>query len=429
VAASVYGNPDEQSPEAVIATWDSTRTWRERALSVLNDLPMIIDDTKRVARREHVSTAIYDVASGRGRGRGTVRGTARTSTFRTILFTSGEAPATSFTEDGGTRARVLTVWGSPFGETSEETSRLVPALDAEIKANYGHAGLRFVQYLLENSDRWDAWRDDFRERVEQYRERAGDNPVANRLANLFAVLAMAARLAHEALDLPWDCADPIDGLWDELVREASEADRAAAALQYVVAWAYGHQSQFYSDHRGYSVPHGAYVGRWDRDIMPVPGRTHEEDGSWEWIGILPNVLNQVLTEGGFEPEPIRRSWRDRGWLMMSNGQPRRKVRLGNAGATWVVAIRREAVQEVDGVAPCQAEDHDNAQRTDPGPDQPGGSPMAADQVPQQRSEVAVRVGQGTCLSPDRTRRTEGAAGHREEARGTSPSWSGPPRPR
>jgi hypothetical protein len=39
-----------------------------------------------------------------------------------VLISSGETPVTSFTEDGGTRARALCVWGAPFGPSSDATS-------------------------------------------------------------------------------------------------------------------------------------------------------------------------------------------------------------------------------------------------------------------------------------------------------------------
>jgi hypothetical protein len=41
------------------------------------------------------------------------------------MLSTGEAPATSFTNDGGTHGRVLTLWGHPFGRADETTAPVV----------------------------------------------------------------------------------------------------------------------------------------------------------------------------------------------------------------------------------------------------------------------------------------------------------------
>jgi hypothetical protein len=119
--ASEWGDPDEQNPASALGTWDATRTWIERTLAARSGLPMILDDTKRARRREDVAQTLYDATSGRGRGRGTIRSTDQVLGWHTVLISSGEAPATGFTHDGGTKARVLTLWGSPFGSKDAAT--------------------------------------------------------------------------------------------------------------------------------------------------------------------------------------------------------------------------------------------------------------------------------------------------------------------
>src|SRR5262249_9142027 len=136
LAASCWGCPDETQQSAALGTWDSTRVWIERHSNVLHNIPLILDDTKR-ARRNQVGQTLYDVANGRGRGRGSVKGTQASGTWQTLLISSGEAPITSFTEDGGTRARVLVVWGSPFGGNDDATAQTVQGVSETICENFG----------------------------------------------------------------------------------------------------------------------------------------------------------------------------------------------------------------------------------------------------------------------------------------------------
>src|SRR4051794_18740252 len=103
VAASVWGKPDERAVDGALGTWDATTVWIERASAVLHGLPLILDDTKRAKNPKVIAEALYSVASGRGRGRGNPRSLAQTRTWRTVLLSTGESPATSFTQDGGTR--------------------------------------------------------------------------------------------------------------------------------------------------------------------------------------------------------------------------------------------------------------------------------------------------------------------------------------
>jgi uncharacterized protein (DUF927 family) len=101
-----------------------------------------------------VANIMYEVATGQGRGRANVWSTAYLRFWRTVLLSTGEAPAVSFTQDDGTRARCLEIRGAPFGDTSQETATVVNQLNAAIKGNYGHAGVMFVQWLVRHRNAW-----------------------------------------------------------------------------------------------------------------------------------------------------------------------------------------------------------------------------------------------------------------------------------
>ncbi len=369
IAASCWGCPDERSPTSVVGTWDATRVWFVRAPEVINDLPLCIDDTKRARRREEVAQVLYDVTSGRGRGRGSQAGLGRVNTYRTVMLTTGEAPITSFSQDGGTRPRVLELWGSPFHvadwEVQEESDeplepgegvdlgQSITAVNEAILAHHGHAGPAFVRYLIANRQRWSDWRDTYRELRADYEHRAGGNAVAGRMAAHLAVVSMAAVLAQQANVLPWSADDVVNELWDQLTAEAPEADRAAAAVRYVLSWAHGHSEQFEGQVGSHAHPPAqGWAGRWDG------GHGVGRESHWTFIGFLPHCLDQVLEEGGFEPEPIKRLWRDRGWLMTSPERGfRYRIRLMGKMCD-LIAIRRSAIEEVQGLPEDESQQAD-----------------------------------------------------------------------
>ncbi|MDP9472304.1 MAG: DUF927 domain-containing protein [Chloroflexota bacterium] len=337
-AGSCWGNPSEQAAASVVGTWDATRVYIERASAVLNGLPLILDDTKRARNPKAVAQTIYDVVSGRGRGRGSPRGMRRSGTWATILLSTGEAPATSFTEDGGTRARVLTLWGPPFGRADATTAPVVQQIDLGVRHSYGHAGPQLVRYIADHRDQWDRWRDRYRQIQQEYLERAGGNPVAGRLAAYFALLDVTAKLAHHVLDLPWAYEGPVDALWDDLVHEASDADRASAALAMVASWAQANQHTFegrldVDQHYNDKTPTLGLSGKWDR----------AED--WESIAFFSHKIKDLLEKGGFDPEATIRTWRDREWLETHGDRKRytRNIRI-RGEKTWAVVIKRSAVE-------------------------------------------------------------------------------------
>lgn len=348
VAASPWGRPNEQSTRASIGTWDSSRVWIERAAVVQCDHPLILDDTKRKKRPEDISQTIYDVASGRGRGRGSVDGVRSTGTFRTVLISSGEAPITSFTRDGGTRARVLEFWGSPFGAATAEIGTVVTTVNEVVRENHGHAGPRFAEFVAFHRARWPEWRESYRQLRRQYSERGDGNSVAMRMADHFALLQLMVHLAAEAGCVPWPADDLVAELWPTLTAETSEADQAATALRYAWNWAVANRESFHGQRSGSQhPPHGGWAGRWN------------SGSNWEFVGFSEPRIEHVLRDFGFEPEPILRSWRDRGWLRVSPGRRLYRARVDGV-LEELVAVERRAIDELLGV-------DDDAANSDPRP--------------------------------------------------------------
>ncbi len=336
LGASPWGNPNEHARASVVGTWDATRVYIERTSAILDGLPLILDDTKQAKVPKVVAQTIYDVVSGRGRGRGSTQGIRKSGSWSTILLSSGEAPATSFTEDGGTRARTMVLWGLPFGQANSATGVVVNELNLALRNNYGHAGPKFVRHLLEHRSRWDEWRAEHRCIESEYLRRAGDNPVAGRFAGYFAILDMASLLTHDALDLPWECKDPVEALWVDLVHEATDADRAKSALAMVLSWSHSNEHTFdgrlqTDNNVGYRIPNQGITGKW------------ESSESWSFIAFFPHKIKELLTASGFDAEAVVRTWRDRDWLDLDSDRKRmtKQIRI-NGEKSWAVVVNRSA---------------------------------------------------------------------------------------
>ncbi len=344
VAASVWGCADEEEHHTILHTWDATRTWRERAAQTSSFLPFLLDDTKKASSLEDVSQTIYDIASGRGRGRGTVTGTQETASFQTVLLSTGEGAATTFGEHGGAHARTLSTRSMAWGGKDETTGMMVTKLKAGLFLNYGHAGPRFVRWLIRNRHRWDEFREVFGESQKRYIRRAGGSAVAIRMAEYFAAIDVAARLAHEALDLPWPYSDPVDDLYDSLTSEASVADRAESALQTALEHATTRQQAFYGrqlrdQDDNPREPAGGWLGHWP------------DGDDFSHVGFVKDKLHEILKRAGHEdPQALIRLWQDNGWLRMTReGKKARHLKVRIDGAfSPVVAIDGEIARRMTG---------------------------------------------------------------------------------
>ncbi len=350
VVGSQWGCPDEHRPDSVVKTWMGTKVFRERVPSVVHSLPTIFDETKHVQDRDEIAKMIYLVGQGLGKGRGSVRGIARQATFPTVLFSSGEQPCTSFARDGGAHVRAIILWGSPFGEVDPEIGKIVSEINLAVLSNYGHAGPIFVQFLLDNRAQWDDWRSNYRDLIREYEQWGEGNPYTLRQAPLLATIRMASWLVHQAIELPWNDTDPIAPVWDQITRETADADLAGAALRHVMGWAASNQNTFFCSGLWHSQgsANRSWSGRWDyrQDL-----HDESQESNWEWIGFCRGVLVQVLRDGGYDAESTVRTWFDRGWLKISeeaSGKRRQeyKTRVGST-SSWVVAIRRTAIEELD----------------------------------------------------------------------------------
>lgn len=332
VAASAWGSPDESSGASPMMSWDTTRVAIERAAEILSHLPLILDETKRAKSPRDVSRVIYDFVSGRGRGRGAPDGMRPVGSWHGILLSTGEAPATSLTEDGGTRARVITIWGPPFGATDRCTGDAIRRLNEVLRQNYGHAGPAVVQFVAEHRERWDELRDRHREATRRYLDQAGDSEVAGRLAPCVAAVEVAAQVTHEALGLDWPLDATFAEIWSAISRELQDVDRAEAALRLVVDWAVANQARFYGcDSDGEESP-VEHLGRWDAG------------DNWSHIGFVWRNLKDLLQKEGFDAEAVRRQWRERGWTLRDREGRDTNVRIGR-GTSRVVAVKREVVEQ------------------------------------------------------------------------------------
>lgn len=341
-AASVWGRPEESYPTAMYS-WDATKVWIERTAGFLCNLPLILDETKRAKHPSTVRDVIYDFCQGQGRGRGKPDGTRHTDTWRSILISSGEGAATNFSQDAGTRARVISLKGKPLGADPKVGGPISEELQELVRDSHGHLGRKVIEYLIANHSRWGELREAYKAQRTRYAS-AAETAVGRRHASHIAVLDIVSQIVHR-LGVPTPRDDPFSFLVEIMNAAAEEADRPLAALADVASWCAANQTKLYGRHEldltgGVKTPHTGWAGAWSKD---------EE---WRYVALLGPVLRKVLREFGFDSLEIISRWAERGWLdhPPSNGRSRtRPVRIDGA-QTRCYCLLRSAIDTAVGGA-------------------------------------------------------------------------------
>lgn len=310
-AESVWGDPHE-----LRRMWDGSSVFYERSFATLHSLPLFVDDTKRATTKGNddiVPEVIYMAENGRGRGRGNLVHTDETPRWRTLLFSTGEHPATSIGNHGGAKSRCIEVSGLPF--RSQQQGPLVTFLDEVFSNNYGMAGERFVRWLLEQRARWGQWQELFQELYRHYTQdiRSG---AESRLAGARAVLEVTRRCVEEALDLRMG--DPVNEIWSHVTSHATDADGSLRSLEELISFFAANRESFMGGERGEGrQPHGGWLGQIQSDV----------------VAFFPQTIDRFLKERGHQ-RSVLDVWRDRGWTVVDTdraGRVDKRISIRGAG--------------------------------------------------------------------------------------------------
>lgn len=141
IAASVWGNP---APGAYVGNFRSTDTSLETRADMLNNFPMILDDSKNASQyiRDNYETLIYNLCSGKGKARSNKDlGAAKENTWSNVTICNGENPISEFADSGGAINRIIEI------ECCEDIYENPAEINSIVTKNYGFAGRVFVGNL------------------------------------------------------------------------------------------------------------------------------------------------------------------------------------------------------------------------------------------------------------------------------------------
>lgn len=348
---------DPTSHGKAMATWKSTIIAIEKRLNLVRGLPVVLDETRVVKNPDNVDQIIYQVSMDEGTARG--GGYPSMLAWQTIVISTGEQPALSFTSHEGAAARILSLRRAPFGTDGPRSAADARAVTDAIADNHGTAGPAFAERLRALLAEDDGPQR-LRERHEQLRvvhAAAARNDIARRRAPLVAALHLAAQLAHE-----WDIV-PLPALetevWTDLLgEESAREDRGEMALDVVrgLIAAQGHRLAPVNAHGPAAIdaPAGGWIGAYtDHDGKPA-------------VALLPEPLAVALSHANppIVLDAVREAWIERSTIVTEG---KRLPRLRINGSRLRLYLFPAAVLDGEEPQPAARPDANTPQAPEPGP--------------------------------------------------------------
>lgn len=303
-ALSVWADPSEHA--SAMSNWRTTLYAIEKRLNLVRGILTVFDETMAVTDDTLIDEVLYQLPMNHGKARsGGAFGNMLP--WETILLSSGERPALSFTTSQGAAARILGTTVAPFGDNGGPAA--AAARDG-VLANHGHAGPEFIQYILSGlaqPNGREALKQRHRALVDEFR---GASDMTNRRAPMVAALVLAETLACGIGLLPYEPL-PHD-TWRGLFTAHNPTDnRPEMALDVLREYIAGHAHELFTATRAAMNDKPPYSG-W-------LGVLAAKDGVTE-VALLPERVRQILAAADYSLDAVVGSWVDAGYLKTLKSQ-------------------------------------------------------------------------------------------------------------
>lgn len=316
-ALSVWGDP-----EGLMGNFNATRVGLEKMASFFTDLPLGIDE-KQVAgnKQDFIESLVYMLSLGKSKVRGTKSGGVQnSSSWRSIILTTGEEPIIASNSQGGVNTRVVEIYGAPFED--EKAARKMHEITGK---NYGFAGEKFLSALM-NRDEFSL---DIRDLYDTFcREYEGCVKAGMHISNV-ALISMTDVLVSEIVfnEIRETALNSAQNMGFKLLGELTEQqeDVNDKAYEFIREWAISNKNQFDEDAK--------------QRYGFLDGRT---------FYIFPSVLEEALTKRNFSYRKTMRALGEKGLIGRSYTGSRvmySVVKRYNSGTSRFIEVRFKELEE------------------------------------------------------------------------------------
>ena len=324
-----YLGADGKPMRSLMSSWKGTSNALIAKLDGLDGTLMVFDELSKVESTEILTSTIYTLSDGADKDR-MLSPTEMQSTnvIRTNILSVGEE---SLLEKANNQNSGLNVRVCEISTKFTDSAAQAETIAATCYENYGHAGMRFAQYIVDNMSYVDVA--DLRERNLTIYANAlvtagSQSNTIRRLAEFGAILLTAADIAEKALGIHFSKNKIIDFLVEQQINADSNTDigiRAHNALR-----------GFVNANIGSFITNGSSV--WTKNITCL-GKVETPPGGSMEVSILASEFPKIMKSLGYNnPALILQKFKAAGFLKHEVGKNYRKRQITKAGGTVRVNV-------------------------------------------------------------------------------------------
>lgn len=212
LACSVWGKPTQ-----FYRTWRATGNALEHTAYMHNDSFLVLDEIGEIANPKELGNIVYMLANGLGKGRMTKQITAKPMhQWKVIFLSSGEKSLKDIMQEQGQKTKLgqeirladIDIDQSEYGifdrlDFAEDGAKQSIELAKRLNQSYGVAGIAWLEYITSHKAQAIKQAEHL---LEQYRGVLAANHTQGhivRVANYFALVAVAGELATQANITGW----------------------------------------------------------------------------------------------------------------------------------------------------------------------------------------------------------------------------------
>lgn len=324
-----YVGADGKPLRSLLSSWKGTSNALTGKLDGLDGTLMVYDELSKVEDAEVLKSTIYTLSDGSDKDRLMNSTEMQTTTYiRTNILSVGEESLLekASTQNSGINVRVCEI-STLFTDSPERAE----AIEAGCCANYGHAGIMFAQYIVDNmtySEVADLREENLIEYTDALTNAGCKSPTIRRLAEFGAILLTVADIAEEALDLTFSRDKIVEFLVDQQVNADSNLDIGTRAHNALRGFINSNIANFITDGSD----------EWKKSITCYGKIYYSPNGSME-ANIIADEFPKIMGRLHFDnPSLILKEFKKAGLLDYEAGKNYRKRQITKAGGVVFVNV-------------------------------------------------------------------------------------------
>ncbi len=326
-----YCGPDGNPLRSLLSSWKGTSNALIGKLDGLDGTLMVYDELSKVETTDRLTSTIYTLSDGADKDRMlSPTEMQKTNVIRTNILSVGEESLLekADNQNSGLNVRVCEI-SAEFTDSSKQADAIV----AGCYENYGHAGAKFTQYIVENMT-YHAVANLREKNLTEYSNAlsAGgcQSKTIRRLAEFGAILLTVADIAEDALEIEFSKQDIIGFLVEQQVNTDANTDIGLRA--------YNALRGFVNANIGRFITNGSSV--WSSSA-PCLGKIEHLDGGGMEVNIIATEFPKIMRELKFNnPGLILKKFKAAGYLDYEANKNYRKRQITKADKSVAVIVVR-----------------------------------------------------------------------------------------